>query len=385
MQTKSNGIIFYEKEMQNMKKMCLKAAVLILVSSFIWLVTPVNAADKIELKMSSVWSSGIQLIEIDRNFVKLVNAMGGNDFKIKFFDGGTMVPPFELFDTVAKGTLDMGGDWGGYWPGKDESFNLIGTQPMGMTATDYMLWIYQGGGFDLIQETYGKFGLVALPFGVIGSESGIRSNKPINSLKDLKGMKIRMGGKLQGKILKDMGAVQVNLAGSEVYQALEKGVIDACEYNIPSVDAMMGLQEISKYWATPSWHAPGAMMSVLINKKVWDKLPAERKEMLKTAAMANLMWSYTFLEYQNIGATKKFLDKGVKITKLSEADITAIEKLVYKHTMDSCKENPLFAKIAYSQYKYFEDIAQWRSISAPFTFGRNITSPDMKAIKSYIK
>jgi TRAP-type mannitol/chloroaromatic compound transport system substrate-binding protein len=366
-----------------MKKMTyLKMLALILVSSLIGLVTAVNAADKLELKMSSVWSSGIQLVEIDRNFVKLVNAMGGNDFKIKFYDGGTMVPPFEIFDTVAKGTLDMGGDWGGYWPGKDESFNIIGTQPLGLTAGDYMMWVYQGGGFDLIQEAYGKFGIVALPFGVIGSESGIRSNKPINSLKDLKGMKIRMGGKLQGKILKDLGAVQVNLAGSEVYQALEKGVIDAAEYNVPTVDYNMGFQEISKYWCVPAWHAPGAMMSVLINKKTWDKLSTERKEMLKTAAMANFMWSWSFLEYQNIAATKKFLDKGIKVIHLSDADVKTIEKLIYTHTLETCKENKLFARIAYSQYKFFQDYAQWRSIAAPFSHGRNITPPDMNAIKA---
>ena len=226
-----------------MKKMTLKLLTLILVGFLIYQVTPVNAGDKnqkVRIKMSSVWSSGIQLIEVDRHFVKLVNSMGGDNFNIKFYDGGTMVPAFELFDAVANGVLDMGGDWGGYWPGKDEVFNIIGSHPLGLSIHDYMLWIYQGGGFDLIQEAYGKYGLVALPFGGHGSESGIRGNKPINSIEDIKGMKIRMGGKLQGKVLKDLGGVQVNLAGSEVYQALEKGVIDACEYNIPSVDLMMG-------------------------------------------------------------------------------------------------------------------------------------------------
>jgi TRAP-type mannitol/chloroaromatic compound transport system substrate-binding protein len=373
--------------MQNMKKiMYFKMLVMILAVSLIGGVAPINAAQKIELKMSSVWSSGIQLIEVDRHFVKLVNSMGGPDFKIKFFDGGTMVPPFELFDAVARGTLDMGGDWGGYWPGKDEAFNIIGSHPLGLTIHDYMLWIYQGGGFDLIQEAYGKYGLVALPFGGHGSESGIRGNKPINSIKDIKGMKIRIGGKLQGKVLKDLGGVQVNLAGSEVYQALEKGVIDACEYNIPSVDYMMGLQEISKYWASPAWHAPSAIFSVLINKKVWDtKFTPEQREMLKTAAMANFLWSYTFLEYNNIAATKKFLDKGIKITRLNNADLATIQKSVNKHTLDVCKTNPLFAKIAYSQYKFLQDFAKWRTIADPFSHGRNVIPPDMEAIKAGIK
>lgn len=370
------------------KNQFLFALCLALAGALAFLVTPTMAAEKpqkIELKMSSVWSSGIQLIEVDRHFVKLVNSMGGDDFKIKFFDGGTMVPPFEIFDTVARGTLDMGGDWGGYWAGKDEVFNIIGSYPLGLTVHDYMIWVYQGGGFDLIQEAYGKHGLVALPFGGHASESGIRGNKPINTINDFKGMKIRIGGKLQGKILKDLGGVQVNLAGSEVYQALEKGVIDACEYNIPSVDLMMGLQEISKYWASPAWHAPAAIFSVLINKKAWDKFSPEQKEMLKAAAMANFLWSYTFLEYNNIAATKAFLDKGIKITRLSNADLEKIQKLVNKHTVESCIGNPLFAKVAYSQYKYLQDFSQWRSISQPFSHGRNVALPDMDAIKAAIK
>ncbi len=373
-----------------MKKVIfLKMLPVILVSFLIWQVAPISAAEKnkkIRLKMSSVWSSGIELIEVDRHFVKLVNSMGGDNFQIKFFDGGTMVPAFELFDTVANGTLDMGGDWGGYWPGKDEAFNIIGSQPLGLSINDYMLWIYQGGGFDLIQEAYGNFGLVALPFGGHGSESGIRGNKPIRSIEDIKGMKIRMGGKLQGKVLKDLGGVQVNLAGSEVYQALEKGVIDAAEYNIPSVDVNMGFQEITKYWASPSWHATGAIFSVLINKKVWDEFSPEHKEMLKTAAMANFLWSYTFFEYNNIAAVQTFLDKGIEITKLGDEDIEKIQKLVNRHTLESCENNPLFAKIAYSQYKFLQDFGKWRSISDPFSHGRNIaTPPDLNAIKEAIK
>ena len=360
--------------------------ILVFLMSFL---APMHAAAKekrVRLKMSSVWSSGIQLIEVDRHFVKLVNRMGGKNFQIKFFDGGTMVPAFELFDTVANGTLDMGGDWGGYWPGKNEAFNIIGSHPLGLTIHDYVIWIYQGGGFELIQEVYGKYGLVALPFGGHGSESGIRGNKPINSIEDIKGMKIRMGGKLQGKVLKDLGGVQVNLAGSEVYQALEKGVIDASEYNIPSVDRMMGLQEITQYWASPAWHAPSAIFSVIINKKVWDGFSEAQQEMLKTAAMANFLWSYTFFEYNNISATKDFLDKGIKINKLKNDDLAKIQKSVNKHTLDVCKKNPLFAKIAYSQYKFLKDFSQWRSVADPFSHGRNVTNPpDLEAIKAAIK
>jgi TRAP-type mannitol/chloroaromatic compound transport system substrate-binding protein len=110
-----------------------------------------------------------------------------------------------------------------------------------------------------------------------------------------------------------------------------------------------------------------------------------QREILKTAATANFLWSYTFLEYNNVDATKKFLDKGTVITRLNDGDVNKIQEIVNKHTMDSCKENPLFAKVAYSQYKFLNDYSQWRSIAQPFSFGRNPILPDLNAIKGYVK
>ena len=108
--------------------------------------------------------------------------------------------------------------------------------------------------------------------------------------------------------------------------------------------------------------------------------------MLKTAAMANFLWSYTFFEYNNIAATKEFLDKGIQMTKLSDADLAKIQESVNKHTLDVCQTNPLFAKIAYSQYKFLQDFKQWRSVAGPFSHGRNIASPpDLESIKKAIK
>ena len=343
------------------------------------------AAEKKTLKMSSVWTTGIDLIEIDKNYVKLVNELGGDALKITFFPGGDIVPPFELMNAVTTGTMDMGGDWGGYWAGKDEAFNIIGSHPMGLTATDYMIWIYQAGGLEIINEVYGKYDLVALPFGVHSSESGVRGHKPINTLADYKGLKTRMGGKIQGLVLKDIGGIQVMLAGSEVYQALQKNVIDAVEFNTPIVDLKLGLQEVTKYWATPAWHAPGAIFSVMINKKVWSGLSDQEKAILKTAAMANFTWSYTFFEYQNTTATKSFLDSGITVTRLSDADLSVIQQHVNKHTMESASKNPLFAKVALSQAEYLQKIGKWRDISQPFGHGRNFEFVDIDELKKIAK
>ena len=334
-------------------------------------------------RMGTTWTPSIALIEADKHFCQTVDELSGGEFKIKLHSAGELVPAFELFDAVAKGTLEAGGEWPNYWTGKNSAFDLLGSYPMGLTPVDYMVWIYQGGGLELYQEVYGKFGIYYLPHAVTPMESGVRGHKPIKSLADYNGLKIRMSGQTQGKMLKELGAAQTMLSGGEIYQALDKGVIDAAEFSSPVIDWGMGFGEVTKYWATPGWHQPASLLGVMINKKVWDELPDQQKTMLKHAAMSNMLWSFTWMEYTSIDATKKFLDKGTEITRLSDEDLTKIQTMVDKYLIESSKENPLFAKVAHSQMKFLQDIAQWRSISTPFTYGRNPAAfPDMDALKA---
>lgn len=334
-------------------------------------------------RMGTTWTPAIALIEADRNFVKIVDELSGGDFKIKLYSAGELVPAFELFDSVSKGTLQAGGDWPNYWTGKNSAFDLLGSFPMGLTPIDYIVWIYQGGGLELYQEAYGKYGIYYLPHAVTPMESGVRSNKPINSLEDYKGLKVRMSGQTQGKMLQELGAAQTMLAGSEVYQALDKGVIDAAEFSSPVIDWGMGFAEVTKYWATPGWHQPASLLGVMINKKVWDELPDHQKTILKYAAMANMIWSFSWMDYSCIDATQKFIDKGTQITRLSDADLDKVQKMSEKYLLETAKENPLYAKIAYSQYNFLKNIAQWRAIATPFTYGRNPNEfPNMEELKS---
>ena len=343
------------------------------------------AADKIRWKYTTTWTPSIQLIEADKHFVELVNKLAGDKIDIKFFEGGSLVPPFETFGAVASGTVQAGGDWPNYWSGKNTAFDLLGSYPYGLTPIDYMVWIFQGGGLELYQEVYGKFGLMYLPHGVTPMESGVRGNKPINTIDDYKGLKIRMSGRTQGLILKDIGASQVNMAGGEIYQALQKGVLDAAEFNTPNVDWGMGFGEVTKYWASPGWHQPASLLGVMINKKAWDDLGPELQEVFKIAAMANFTWSFSFYAYGCIDGTKKFLDNGTTITRLKDEDLAKLQEFANKHTLESAKENPLFAKVAYSQMKFLKDFKDWRSIANPFSFGRNPELPDLEAIKAYIE
>lgn len=341
------------------------------------------AKDKITITMTSTWPTGISLIKADQHFVKTVNELAGDDLEIKFHPGGTLVPSGQVFDATSSGSVDASADWPGYWAGRDSTFALLGSFPMLLTAGDYLLWLQQWGGFEAFQKVYGKFGMVYLPYNVISMESGLRSKEPLTSLADLKGKRLRMSGRPQGEILKKLGAAQVQLPGGEVYQALERGVVDGAEFSQPGIDWSMGLQEVTSNWLAPGWHQPGGVGGVMINKKVWDKLSNKQQALLKTAANATLTWSLAYFEKSSAVATHKFLEQGTEVHRLSDDELERLQKLANQELVDEACKNTLYAQVAYTQVEFLKEYAEWRKLEQPFGFGRNLSSlPDEDKIKS---
>ncbi|MCD6571298.1 MAG: TRAP transporter substrate-binding protein DctP [Deltaproteobacteria bacterium] len=322
-------------------------------------------------KMTSTWSSGITLIDSHKMFADLVNVLCKGKLRIEFFPGGTLMPAFEVFDACRNNTVQAAGDWCGYWAGKDIVFSLLGACPMGLTQWDQLIWVKHFGGDKLFDEAFGKFDMVYLITTFSPSESGLRSNKPIKSLADLKGKKIRMSGKSQGYVLKELGASQVLLAGSEVYQALQKGTIDAAEFSGPYIDFKMGLGEVTKYWLAPGWHQPGSVGGVMINKKAWDALDSDTQEKLKIAAEAVTLKYSAQMCYEDLEGTRELLKKGVQIYKYSEAELDKIEKIANKYLEQVAKEDPLCKKVIESWVEYRKSYAQVRNTKGRFGFGFN--------------
>ena len=354
------------------KKVFLMLLALVLAVSLIVGTSPAIAKTKvIKWKMTSTWPPSIDLIRADYAFVEAANQLCKGRLKIKFFTGGTLMPSYEVFDAVSRGTIQASGDWANYWAGKNAVFDTLGSYPMGMTPMDYFVWIFGGEGHDIYEEAYGKFGMMYLVTGITPMECGIRSNKPIKSLEDLKGMKIRMSGKTQGKLLKDLGAAQIAMSGQEIYQALQKGVIDAAEFCSPSCDWGMGFGEVTKYWAVPGWHQPASVMGVMINKKAWDSLGEDLQKNLRLAAKAACVKFMAGQYYDTIEYTQKFIDKGIQINRYDDAVLDRILKLTNKHTEETAKNNPLFKKSMKSQMKFKKDFSKWRAMEAPFSFGFN--------------
>ncbi|MHC0053543.1 TRAP transporter substrate-binding protein DctP [Actibacterium sp. D379-3] len=332
--------------------------------------------------MTTTWPSSLELIATDQHFVELANKLAGDAVKIDFYEGGSLVPAGEVFGAVESGTIQAGADWPGYWAGRDPAFSPLATTASLFNAVDYVNWIQQWGGAEIYNEVYGRFGMVYLPYGVTNNESGFRTNEPIRTLEDLQGKRLRLSGLEQGRLLEQLGGSQVSMAGGEIYQALERGVIDGAEFSTPNVDFSGGFQQVTKYWATPGWHQSASIFGVMINKQAWDALSPDTQEKLQIAADATLLWSLAFTEKRATEAYGQFEDAGVEITRYDDATLEKVQLMANKVIEDTACANPTSARVYLSQLEYLQDYSSWRDASAPFNLGRTPNGPDIEKIRA---
>jgi TRAP-type mannitol/chloroaromatic compound transport system substrate-binding protein len=242
-------------------------------------------------------------------------------------------------------------------------------------------WIYKGGGAEMADEVYAKFGMKYLFTACLPAESGVRGRKAFKKLDDFKGSKIRMSGLLQGQVLKELGVAQVMLAGQEIYQALEKGVIDAAEFSTPDNDWSLGFQEVTKVWNNPGWHQPASPLGIMINKKAWDALPKTVQRKLEIAAQATYAYTLALYDWDSGTYATKFLEKkGTTTSRLDAAALAEIQKISYAVIEKEAAKNPLFAKAAYSQFLTMQHEAPWRFVQKGFEDMPD-KLPNMEALK----
>ncbi|BBI64117.1 hypothetical protein HSBAA_54230 [Vreelandella sulfidaeris] len=231
-----------------------------------------------EWTMTSTWPENLDLIKIDQHWVELVNKLAGEELQINFRAGGTLMPGTEVLMPLKQVALKPPATGQAYWAGLNPAFSPLATTTSLFNGVDYLNWIQQWGGRELYEEIYGQFNMVYLPYGITNNESGFMGRTPIESIADLEGKRLRLSGRDQGRVLEELGGSQVTLAGGEVYQAIERGVIDAGEFSTPGVDFNAGFAEVADYWATPGWHQSASVFGVMINKDAWDALSKRPKK-----------------------------------------------------------------------------------------------------------
>lgn len=242
--------------------------------------------ETIKWKLVTSWPKNFPgLGTAPEKFADLVKEMSAGRLQIKVYGAGELVPALQVFDAVSQGTAEMGHSGAYYWKGKTPAAQFFTSVPFGLTAQEMNGWIQYGGGQQLWDEVYAPFNLMPLPGGNTGVQMGGWFNKEVNSVDDLKGLKMRIPG-LGGEVLQRAGGTPVTLPGGEIFTSLQTGTIDATEWVGPYNDLAFGLFKVAKYYYYPGWHEPGSMMEFTINKDAFAALPADLKAIVKVAARA---------------------------------------------------------------------------------------------------
>ncbi|MDH5611563.1 MAG: TRAP transporter substrate-binding protein, partial [Gammaproteobacteria bacterium] len=243
----------------------------------------VSAKETIQWKMVTTWPKNFPVLGTSANkLAELIEEMSGGRIKVKVYGGGELVPAMEVFDAVSRGTAQMGHGSAYYWKGKVEEAQFFSTVPFGLNAQEMNAWLYHGGGMELWQETYAPFGVVPAAAGNTMVQMAGWFNKEINSVEDLKGLKMRIPG-LGGEVLRRAGGTPVNLPGAELFTSLKSGAIDATEWVGPYNDLAFGFYKAAKYYYYPGWHEPGTTLEAIINKAALESLPKDLQSIVMNA------------------------------------------------------------------------------------------------------
>ncbi len=326
----------------------------------------VSRAQTVTLKMQGAWGAKDIFNDFATDYVKRVNEMAGGRLKIQYLISGAVVKAFQVQDAVHKGVLDAGHQVSVYWYGKSKVASLFGTGPVfGQNANQGLAWIYYGGGLELYQELIAALGLNIVGFFSMPMPTqplGWFKN-PITSAKDMEGLKYRTVG-LAADLMQKMGVKVTQLPGGEIVPALERGVIEAFEFNNPTSDRSFGAQDVSKVYMLGSYHQAAEFFEILFNKDKFDGLADEHKAILRYAAEAASSANYWRGQDQYSKDLLWLRDEaGVKLyrtpTEVMEAQLKAWDEI-----LPELEQDPFFAKVVKSQKEFAKRVAYYELLNS---------------------
>ncbi len=323
----------------------------------------VSRADTVSFRFQSTWPAKDIFHEYANDFAKKVNDMAGGRLKIEVLPAGAVVPAFQLLDAVNKGTLDGGHGVLAYHYGKNTALALWGSGPaFGMDPNMVLSWHNHGGGKALLEEIYKSLNIdvVSHVYGPMPTQPLGWFKKPIAKVGDLKGLKYRTVG-LAVDIFNELGVSVNPLPGGEIVPALDRGLIDAAEFNNASSDRVLGFPDVVKNCLLQSFHQSGEQFEILFNKTKYNTLPAELKSIIEysvQASSAEMSWKAIDRNSKDYEEMKK---QGIKFFKTPDAILRAQLEAWDKVSTKKAAENPFFKRVMDSQRVYAQRAGQWQS------------------------
>jgi TRAP-type mannitol/chloroaromatic compound transport system substrate-binding protein len=326
----------------------------------------VKSQSPIVIKMQGSWGSADIFNEMAQDYVKRVNEMSGGRLRIDYLLAGAVVKPFEVMDAVSRGVLDGGHTVPVYWYGKSKVASLFGSGPInGCDAQQTLAWIYKGGGLQLYQELLGKLGLNAVGFFAFPMPTQPLGwfKKPVKAASDMKGLKYRTVG-LAADLMQQMGLRVTQLPGGEIIPAMEKGVIEAFEYNNPTSDMRFGAQDTSKNYMMGSFHQAMEFFEIIFNKKKWDSIPKDLQAILQygvEAASSANFWT----------AMDNYSRDLQELTGKHKVSVIRTPKSIFQEQLKAWdivnkklqSEDPFFKKVVESQLAWAKRVAYYMFVN----------------------
>ena len=297
------------------------------------------------------------------NFANKVAAMSGGRLTIKVFGAGQLVPAFEVFDAVSQGTAQMGHGAAYYWTGKSKATGFFTSVPFGLNAQEMNGWLHYGGGLELWRELYEPFNLIPFAGGSTGVQMAGWFNREINSMEDIKGLRMRIPG-LGGDVIARAGGVPVTMPGGELYTSMQTGVIDAIEWVGPYNDLAFGFHQVAKYYYYPGWHEPGPILELIVNKDAYADLPADLQAIVDSAARAvnqDMLDEYT--ARNNTALVELVETHGVEVRQLPDEVIAELRRLSAEVLEELAADSEISKRIAESVEAFKQQAMTYHGIS----------------------
>ena len=324
------------------------------------LAAPVYAQGKRSLKMATGWPKKFPGLGVaSQRIGDAITAATDGRLSVEVFGAGELVPAFEAFDAVASGAADMYHAAEYYWQGKSTAFNFFAGVPFGMTTSEHNAWIYHRGGQELWEELSASFGVIAFMAGNSSAQAGGWFNKEINSVDDLKGLKMRIPG-FGGKVIDEVGGTAVTLPGGEIFTALQSGAIDAGEMAGPWIDLGFGFYKAAKYFYNPGFQEPTSAESLGVNLDLWNDLSEADRQVIKlAAAQENVMNPADFIANPSRSLDILLNEHGVELRSFPDEVMIELGKATKVVLAEAAASDPMTGKVAESYMAFLDEAATW--------------------------
>jgi len=322
-----------------------------------------QTAEKIKWRMTCSYPKSLDTLWGGVTTVaRVVSELTDGNFELQPFAAGEIVPALQVLDAVQNGTVEVGYTYMGYYIGKNPSFIFDASLPFGLTPRMHYAWLMYGNGRKLLDEVYDKFDVVATPSGNTGGQMFGWFRKELKTPKDFEGLKMRTAG-FGGKVMAKLGAIPQQIAGGDIYPALERGTIDACEWVGPYDDEKLGFNKVAKYYYTPGVMELEAVNQIMVGKQPWASLPPRYQAALRYAgnyAMTEMLASY---DAKNAQAIARLVASGTQLSVLPEDVIKALRGALEQVLDEEAAGNEQFKKILANWRQFRADQHRWFSIA----------------------